>query len=45
VSVAEAQPVLEAARTAYSVEDKPIEVVINVFPAQQWRLSYEWSAE
>jgi hypothetical protein len=23
----------------------PVETVINVIPSQQWRLSYEWSAE
>jgi GntR family transcriptional regulator len=40
----EAQPVLEVARTAYDANDRPVEAVINVFPSQQWRLSYEWDA-
>jgi GntR family transcriptional regulator len=41
----EAQPVLEVARTAFDAENQPVEAVINVFPSQQWRLSYEWSAD
>jgi GntR family transcriptional regulator len=41
----EAQPVLEVARMAFDAENQPVEAVINVFPSQQWRLSYEWSAE
>ena len=41
----EAQPVLEVARTAYDANDRPVEAVINVFPSQQWRLSYEWDAD
>lgn len=40
----EAQVVLEVARTAYDANDRPVEAVINVFPSQQWRLSYEWTA-
>ena len=40
----EAQAVLEVARTVYDADDTPLEAVINVFPSQQWRLSYEWSA-
>jgi len=41
----EAQPVLVVARTVYDAADRPVEAVINVFPSQQWRLSYEWSAQ
>ncbi len=41
----EAQFVLEVSRTAYNAGRRPVEVVINVFPSQQWRLSYEWSAD
>lgn len=41
----DAQLVLEVARTVYDIEGTPVEAVINVFPSQQWRLSYEWSAE
>lgn len=45
LNLTEAQHVLEVTRTVYSKDDMPIETVINVFPSQQWRLSYEWSAE
>jgi GntR family transcriptional regulator len=45
LGLAEAQYVLEVARVAYAEDDMPIETVINVFPSQQWRLSYEWPAE
>jgi len=45
LGLTEAQYVLEVARIAYTENDLPIEAVINVFPSQQWRLSYEWSAE
>jgi GntR family transcriptional regulator len=41
----EAQPVLEGARIVYDTDEVPVEAVINVFPSQQWRLSYEWPAE
>lgn len=34
----------EVARISYAEDDMPIETVINVFPSQQWRLSYEWPA-
>ena len=45
LGLTEAQYVLEVARIAYAEDDMPIETVINVFPSQQWRLSYEWPAE
>jgi GntR family transcriptional regulator len=45
LNLTEAQHVLEITRTVYSKNNMPIETVINVFPSQQWRLSYEWSAE
>jgi GntR family transcriptional regulator len=45
LGLTEAQHVLEVTRVAYTKDDMPIETVINVFPSQQWRLSYEWSAE
>jgi GntR family transcriptional regulator len=45
LGLTEAQYVLEVARIAYTNNDKPVETVINVFPSQQWRLSYEWPAE
>lgn len=41
----ETQHVLEVTRIAYTADNQPVETVINVFPSQQWRLSYEWSAE
>ena len=41
----DSQHVLEVARIAYTEDDMPVETVINVFPSQQWRLSYEWAAE
>ena len=44
LGLTEAQYVLEVARIAYAEDDMPIETVINVFPSQQWRLSYEWPA-
>jgi GntR family transcriptional regulator len=37
--------VLEVTRIAYTKDDLPVETVINVFPSQQWRLSYECAAE
>jgi GntR family transcriptional regulator len=45
LGLTEAQQVLEVARIAYTKDDMPVETVINVIPSQQWRLSYEWSAE
>jgi GntR family transcriptional regulator len=45
LGLTEAQYVLEVARIAYTEDDRPVETVINVFPSQQWRLSYEWPAE
>ena len=45
LGLTEAQYVLEVARIAYTKDDMPIETVTNVFPSQQWRLSYEWTAE
>jgi GntR family transcriptional regulator len=45
LGLTEAQHVLEVARVAYTKDDMPVETVINVFPSQQWRLSYEWTPE
>jgi GntR family transcriptional regulator len=45
LQLTEAQHVLEVTRIAYTADDLPVETVINVFPSQQWRLSYEWLAE
>nr|WP_221475561.1 GntR family transcriptional regulator [Sphaerisporangium rubeum] len=43
LKLTEAQQVLEVTRIAYTAEDVAAETVINVFPSQQWRLSYEWT--
>ncbi len=45
LGLTEAQYVLEVTRIAYTEDGTPVETVINVFPSQQWRLSYEWSVE
>jgi GntR family transcriptional regulator len=37
--------VLEVVRFAYDRLGRPLEVVMNVFPSQLWRLTYEWTAE
>ena len=42
LELTEAQQVLEVVRIAYTADGTPVETVINVFPSQQWRLSYEW---
>lgn len=42
--ISETQHVMEVARLARDSEGRPLEVTINVFPSQLWRLSYEWSA-
>lgn len=44
LELTEAQAVLEVARIVYDDEGQPVEAVMNVFPSQQWRLSYEWDA-
>jgi GntR family transcriptional regulator len=45
LQLTEAQQVLEVVRIAYTADDTPLETVTNVFPSQQWRLSYEWTAK
>jgi GntR family transcriptional regulator len=42
--ISSAQHVLEVVRFAYNGAGRPLEVVTNVFPAQLWRLTYEWKA-
>ncbi|WP_405086426.1 GntR family transcriptional regulator [Microbispora sp. NBC_01389] len=44
LKLTEAQQVLEVTRIAYTTEDVAAESVFNIFPSQQWRLSYEWTA-
>lgn len=45
LDLTEAQNVLEVTRIAYTKDNLPIEAVLNIFPSQQWRLSYEWVVE
>lgn len=40
-----AQYVLEVTRFALNRTAQPLEMVINVFPSQMWKLAYEWVAE
>jgi hypothetical protein len=42
LQLTDAQLVLVVVRVAYDAEGTPLETVFNVFPSQQWRLSYEW---
>jgi GntR family transcriptional regulator len=43
--IPQAHHVLEVVRFAYDRLGRPLEGVINVFPSQLWRLTYEWTAE
>ena len=43
LQLTEAQQVLVVVRVAYTADGTPAEAVFNVFPSQQWRLSYEWT--
>jgi GntR family transcriptional regulator len=43
--IPQAHHVLEVVRFAYDRLGRPLEVVMNVFPSQLWRLTYEWTAE
>ncbi|WP_433247676.1 GntR family transcriptional regulator [Actinomadura nitritigenes] len=43
--ISSAQHVLEVVRLAYDRVGSPLEVVVNVFPSQLWKLTYEWAAE
>ena len=43
--ISPAQHVLEVTRLAYDRVGRVLEVTVNVFPSQLWRLSYEWSAD
>ena len=43
LQLTEAQQVLVVVRVAYGTDGVPLETVFNVFPSQQWRLSYEWT--
>lgn len=43
--ISTAQQVLEVTRYALDRNARPLELVINVFPSQLWKLSYEWAAD
>ncbi len=43
--ISSAQHVLEVTRFALDRVGKPLEIVLNVFPSQLWKLTYEWTAE
>lgn len=43
--ISAAQHVLEVIRLAFDRNGRILDVVINVFPSQLWKLSYEWTAE
>ena len=43
--ISPAQHILEVTRLAYDHVGRVLEVTVNVFPSQLWRLSYEWSAD
>jgi len=45
LQLTETQQVLEVTRIAYTADNVAAETVINVFPSQHWKLSYEWAAE
>jgi GntR family transcriptional regulator len=45
LKLSSAQYVLEVTRFALDRAAQPLEVVINVFPSQMWKLTYEWTAE
>ncbi|MFC4051185.1 GntR family transcriptional regulator [Actinomadura syzygii] len=43
--ISTAQHVLEVVRFAFDRTGRPLEVVINAFPSQLWKLTYEWTVE
>ncbi|MFI0412435.1 GntR family transcriptional regulator [Actinomadura sp. 3N508] len=43
--ISTAQHVLEVVRFALDGAGRPLEVVINAFPSQLWKLTYEWTTE
>ncbi|MGH3947530.1 MAG: GntR family transcriptional regulator [Pseudonocardiaceae bacterium] len=45
LKISSGQHVLEIVRFAFDRVGRPLEVVVNVFPSQLWKLTYEWSAE
>jgi GntR family transcriptional regulator len=45
LQITSAQHVLEVTRLACDRVGRVLEVTVNVFPSNLWRLSYEWSAD
>jgi GntR family transcriptional regulator len=43
--ISRAQHVLEVTRLAFDRAGRVLEVTVNVFPGNLWRLSYEWAAD
>jgi GntR family transcriptional regulator len=43
--ISRTQHVLEVARLAFDRKGRVLEVTVNVFPSNLWRLSYEWAAD
>ena len=43
--ISRAQHVLEVTRLAFDRKGRVLEVTVNVFPSNLWRLSYEWAAD
>jgi GntR family transcriptional regulator len=43
--IGRSQHVLEVVRFAFDRVGKPLDLVVNVFPSQLWKLTYEWAAE
>lgn len=45
LAIGRGQHVLEVRRIATGDDGQPVEVALNVFPAQMWTLRYEWAAD
>jgi GntR family transcriptional regulator len=43
--IASGHQVLQVVRYAYDHLGTPLDVVLNVFPSQLWKLTYEWTAD
>ena len=43
--ISRTQHVLEVTRLAFDRKGRVLEVTVNVFPSNLWRLSYEWAAD
>jgi GntR family transcriptional regulator len=45
LSLSDEQHVLAIFHTAYTADDRPVEVTIHVLPPHQWELHYEWPTD